>query len=252
MSLVTVTPSGHCMAVPVPGGDDVQSGHCQWQWHTITLAITTVKTTANMHTVMAMFTTIETMAVPPIIYLRTSTVIISARSTRSSYVHKYSNQTMGRTHGQASAIGTGASYSYDRSLLNDVRHHHLHGFVELRSLLLKSSPDDQTCQSRTPHKFDFEDADKEPLQQFDVTVGWDVGDLRPQNSQPTKFSNASSPPFFSVSQSAETTRIYYVGFLGQWSERKQEPVITVYESQANIADHERILGTEGNFSLPSH
>ncbi|KAH8981575.1 hypothetical protein EDB86DRAFT_2812873, partial [Lactarius hatsudake] len=141
--------------------------------------------------------------------------------------------------------------SFDADIQSYIEHHHLHGFVELRSLLLKSSPDDQTCQSRTRelffHKFDFEDADKEPLQQFDVTVGWDVGEYAP-----TKFSNASSPPFFSVSQSAETTRIYYVGFLGQWSERKQEPVITVYESQANIADHERIQGTEGNFFLPSH
>ena len=35
-------------------------------------------------------------------------------------------------------------------------------------------------------------------------------------------------------------------------QRKQEPVVIVYESQANIADHEKIQGTEGNFSLPSH
>ena len=91
--------------------------------------------------------------------------------------------------------------------------------------------------------------------------------------RPSKFSNVSSVTlFFPASQGAETTRIYYVGFLGQWSavrslyiysksrvelnnsrlQRKQEPVIAVYESQANLADHEKIQGTEGNFSLPSH
>jgi hypothetical protein len=34
-------------------------------------------------------------------------------------------------------------------------------------------------------------------------------------------------------------------------QRKQDPVITVYESQANLADHEKIQGTEGNVSMPS-
>jgi hypothetical protein len=34
-------------------------------------------------------------------------------------------------------------------------------------------------------------------------------------------------------------------------QRKQDPVVTVYESQANLADHEKIQGTEGNFSKPS-
>ena len=31
-------------------------------------------------------------------------------------------------------------------------------------------------------------------------------------------------------------------------QRKTEPVITVYETQANLADHEKIPGTEGNLS----
>ena len=94
--------------------------------------------------------------------------------------------------------------------------------------------------------------------------------------RPAKFPNVSVVTlFFPASQGAETTRIYYVGFLGQWSEvrllfyessaqqriqvlddpsshqRKQDPVITVYESKPNLADHEKIQGTEGNFSMPS-
>jgi len=74
--------------------------------------------------------------------------------------------------------------------------------------------------------------------------------------------------FFPASQGADTTQVYYVGFLGTWSEvccaafvalartdhrgfqRKSDPVITVYEAQANLADHEKIQGTEGNLSYP--
>jgi DNA replication regulator DPB11 len=92
--------------------------------------------------------------------------------------------------------------------------------------------------------------------------------------RPAKFPNVSVITlFFPASQGAETTRIYYVGFFGQWSEvrlllsvslarcfmflilslhqRKQDPVITVYEAKPNLADHEKIQGTEGNFSMPS-
>ncbi|KAI0293792.1 hypothetical protein BC826DRAFT_1014274 [Russula brevipes] len=90
---------------------------------------------------------------------------------------------------------------------------------------------------------------KEPLQQFDVAVGREVGEY---TLKAAKFPNVSTITlFFPASQGAETTRIYYVGFLGQWSERKQDPVIAVYESQANPADHKKIQGTEGNFSMPS-
>ncbi|KAH9037924.1 hypothetical protein EDB85DRAFT_1860999, partial [Lactarius pseudohatsudake] len=101
---------------------------------------------------------------------------------------------------------------------------------------------------------DFEyAADKEPLQQFDVVVGREVGEYAVQVSRPNamrlgayvpktrmsaKFSNVSSVTLFLPAfQGADTTRIYYVGFLGQWS---GEPVIAVHESQANIADHEKI------------
>jgi hypothetical protein len=73
------------------------------------------------------------------------------------------------------------------------------GSVKLRSLLLKSGPGDQTpakvklvsvclC-AKTPKtltnlslqfanvdNFDFEDADKEPLQELDVAVGREVGE----------------------------------------------------------------------------
>ncbi|KAG6369396.1 hypothetical protein JVT61DRAFT_14928 [Boletus reticuloceps] len=108
----------------------------------------------------------------------------------------------------------------------------------LRSLLLKAGPGDQTPQKialvRVPHiqvhnvlymptsfdfrfKFanepslDFDDvSDKSPAQEFEVAVGREVGEYA----------------------------------------RKSNPVITVYEAQANIADHDKVQGTEGAFSTP--
>ncbi|KAI0297300.1 PITH domain-containing protein [Multifurca ochricompacta] len=128
------------------------------------------------------------------------------------------------------------------------------GSVKLRCLLLKSGPGDQTPAQvalfTNADDLDFSDAvEKVPAQKFDVATGREVGEYA---LKPAKFPNVSSVTlFFPASQGAETTRIYYIGFLGQWSERKQEPVITVYESRANLADHEKIQGTEGNFSMPS-
>ena len=47
--------------------------------------------------------------------------------------------------------------------------------------------------------------------------------------RPAKFPNVSVVTlFFPASQGAETTRIYYVGFLGQWSEVR----LLFYESSA--------------------
>ncbi|KAJ7902651.1 hypothetical protein B0H14DRAFT_3851626 [Mycena olivaceomarginata] len=56
--------------------------------------------------------------------------------------------------------------------------------------------------------------------------------------------------FFPGAQGADTTKIYYVGFLGLWTERKMSAPVTVYETQANLADHEKIQGTDGGMSTP--
>ena len=74
--------------------------------------------------------------------------------------------------------------------------------------------------------------------------------------------------FIPASQGADESRVYYLGFLGTWTEvelmsyyqecpftpfiwqKKHQPIITVYEAQANLADHEKIQGTDGNWSTP--
>jgi hypothetical protein len=80
--------------------------------------------------------------------------------------------------------------------------------------------------------FDFSDvADKTPVQEFDVAQGREVGEyaLRcglylcyttpPNLIRTAKFSNVSSVSlYFPASQGADTTKIFYVGFLGTWTE----------------------------------
>ncbi|CCM04683.1 uncharacterized protein FIBRA_06869 [Fibroporia radiculosa] len=127
------------------------------------------------------------------------------------------------------------------------------GSVKLRAVLLKAGPGDQTPAnvaifSNIDH-MDFSDiSDRKPVQEFTVAQGREVGEY---HVLPAKFPNVTSLTlFFPASQGADTTRIYYVGFLGQFTERKNEPVITVYEAQANLADHEKIQGMDGNLSMP--
>ncbi|KAH7884580.1 galactose-binding domain-like protein [Phlebopus sp. FC_14] len=125
------------------------------------------------------------------------------------------------------------------------------GTVKLRSLLLKAGPGDQTPEKVlmfvNEPSLDFSDAqDKSPTQVFEVAEGRDVTEYAVRAS---KSSNVSSVTIFVPSnRGADATRLYYVGFLGQWTERRSNPVITVYEARANLADHEKIQGTEGNFS----
>lgn len=125
------------------------------------------------------------------------------------------------------------------------------GSVRLRSLLLKTGPGDQTPTkvalfSNQP-SMDFNDvSDKAPVQEFDIPQDRNVAEYAVKTAKFNKVSSLTL--FFPASQGADTTKIYYVGLLGHWTERKNDPVITVYETQANLADHEKIQGTDGNFS----
>jgi len=128
------------------------------------------------------------------------------------------------------------------------------GSVKLRALLLKAGPQAQTPAKialfANENNLDFEDvADWKPTQELTIAdTGREIGEYQVMSA---KFTNISCVTLFvPASQGAETTRIYYVGFLGQWSERRSDPVVTVYEARANLADHEKIQGTEGNFSTP--
>lgn len=127
------------------------------------------------------------------------------------------------------------------------------GSVKLRALLLKAGPADQTptkvlLYNNIEHADFSVLSDLQPTQEFNVAPGREVGEY---HVMPAKFPNATSVTlFFPGSQGGDTTRIYYVGVLGQFSERKNQPLLTVYESRPNLADHEKIQGTDAAFNLP--
>ncbi|KAF8604136.1 DUF1000-domain-containing protein [Ceratobasidium sp. AG-I] len=127
------------------------------------------------------------------------------------------------------------------------------GSVKLRGLLLKTGPGDQTPEKvllfPNAEGLDFNDAGEgQPAQSFDIVQSRDIGEY---SVKPAKFSNCRSISlFFPAAQGADTLKIYYVGLLGEWSQFMRDPVITIYEAQANPADHQKIAGTEGALSRP--
>ncbi|TCD62899.1 hypothetical protein EIP91_006256 [Steccherinum ochraceum] len=129
------------------------------------------------------------------------------------------------------------------------------GSVKLRALLLKTGPTDQTPSKVALHSnvehLDFSDiADRKPTQEFNVVQSRQIGEY---HVMPAKFPNVTSITlFFPASQGADTIKIYYVGFLGSWTERKDAPVVAVYEAKPNLADHQKIQGMDGMTSAPQH
>ncbi|KIM40451.1 hypothetical protein M413DRAFT_445908 [Hebeloma cylindrosporum] len=129
------------------------------------------------------------------------------------------------------------------------------GTVRLTALLLKAGPAGHTPSNILlfPNEptLDFNDIpDVKPTQEFAVPQNRDVGEY---SIKTTKFSNVSTITLFiPAAQGEETTRIYYIGFLGSWTEAKHQPVISVYEAQANPADHKKIQGMDGTWNAPSH
>ncbi|KAJ2918444.1 hypothetical protein MD484_g1913, partial [Candolleomyces efflorescens] len=125
------------------------------------------------------------------------------------------------------------------------------GSIRLRSLLIKAGPGDQTpskivLYANQPN-LDFDEVnERTPSQEFELPQSNEVGEYPLKT---VKFSNISSVTLFiPASQGADTSQIYYVGFLGTWSKRNENPVITVYETQANLADHPKIQGMDGTHS----
>ncbi|KAJ7243711.1 galactose-binding domain-like protein [Mycena rebaudengoi] len=126
--------------------------------------------------------------------------------------------------------------------------------VKLRALLLKCGPAEHTPASvrlfPNADGVDFDDvAERAAAQEMLVVQGREVGEYALRTP---KFTNLSSLTLlFPAAQGADTCRIYYVGFLGTWVEHIAAPPITVYETQANLADHEKVQGTDGGLQRAS-
>lgn len=127
------------------------------------------------------------------------------------------------------------------------------GTVKLRSILIRSGPESQTPSKlvlfANAQDLDFSDAaDAKPSEELNIVQ---TSDIVEYTVKPARFSNIRSITLFVPEVSgADETRISYIGFKGEFSELKEQPIITVYEAQANPADHQKIKGTDGALSRP--
>ncbi|BGP39853.1 hypothetical protein JCM10450v2_003826 [Rhodotorula kratochvilovae] len=120
------------------------------------------------------------------------------------------------------------------------------GSIKLRSILIKTGP-----AGYTPDKMlvfanqllDFDEATSQDVtQSFDVAATKEVVEYA---VRPAKFPSVRSLTLFFPSNHGEaTTRVSFVGFKGEYSALTRDPIITVYEAQANPADHAKLPGLD--------
>eukprot|EP00123_Amoebidium_parasiticum_P011060 comp20489_c0_seq2/m.26152 comp20489_c0_seq2/g.26152 ORF comp20489_c0_seq2/g.26152 comp20489_c0_seq2/m.26152 type:complete len:114 (-) comp20489_c0_seq2:250-591(-) len=94
-----------------------------------------------------------------------------------------------------------------------------------------------TCLFGNRDDIDFDNVeDCTPLQEFDLHTD-PTGKLE-YPTRVSKFQNLHSITlFFSASNGGDTTKVYYVGLAGEFFQVKRDTIITVYELNANPADH---------------
>lgn len=57
-------------------------------------------------------------------------------------------------------------------------------------------------------------------------------------NRPTKFANVRTLTIYIPdAQGADSARLYYLGFTGSFQRFTNQPIITVYESRPQLADH---------------
>ncbi|KAF7727080.1 hypothetical protein EC973_008043 [Apophysomyces ossiformis] len=75
-----------------------------------------------------------------------------------------------------------------------------------------------------------------PIQTWELVEGSD--EVVEYSTRITKFTNVRNITlFFPENFGGDTSIIRFLGFKGEWTQIKKDPIITVYEASANPADH---------------
>lgn len=134
----------------------------------------------------------------------------------------------------------------------------------VRSLLIKSGPGGQTASTvklvraatatqvqkltDSAAQFRNQDLDFDECEEMQETQAFDVPVTRDAVEYALRLSKwpstSSLTMYFPASHGDETTRVYFIGFRGEYSKFTRDPVITAYEAQANPADHKKVPGLE--------
>jgi PITH domain len=126
------------------------------------------------------------------------------------------------------------------------------GSVKLRAIIMKAGPNEQTPEElhvfANRDELDFDQASSgapEPTQKLSsIAVGREVISYPLKTA---KFNNVRSIHIFvPKSLGGDTTRIYFLGFKGEWlgEHRREGPTNIIYESAPQVKDHAKIPGTE--------
>ncbi|KIM30979.1 hypothetical protein M408DRAFT_65529 [Serendipita vermifera MAFF 305830] len=112
--------------------------------------------------------------------------------------------------------------------------------AKLLSMLVKSGPGEQTASVIklfvNEDNLDFDDVANRPAsQEFEIPISREVGEYQ---LRPAKFSNVRTLTIYIPdAQGADSVRLYYLGFTGSFQKMTNQPIITVYESRPQLADH---------------
>ncbi|KAF9276498.1 PITH domain-containing protein 1 [Mortierella alpina] len=116
------------------------------------------------------------------------------------------------------------------------------GLVKLKSISLRTDPG-ETAPRKMKAFINQDDLDFDNAESTVPTQEWDLvedsyGQVAEYSTRVAKFSSIRSLTlFFSENFGGDTTKISFIGLKGEFSELKRDPIITIYELQANPADH---------------
>ncbi|KAH7030417.1 galactose-binding domain-like protein [Linnemannia elongata] len=116
------------------------------------------------------------------------------------------------------------------------------GLVKLKSITLRNDSG-ETAPRKMKAFINKDDLDFDNAESTVPTQEWDLvedthGQVAEYSTRVAKFASIRSLTlFFSENFGGDTTKISFIGLKGEFSELKRDPIITVYELQANPADH---------------
>ncbi|TPX49084.1 hypothetical protein SeMB42_g01734 [Synchytrium endobioticum] len=124
------------------------------------------------------------------------------------------------------------------------------GMVKLKSILILGGPGGmmpKTLKVFTNREdVDFDNVDSiQPLQEWELidTTALALNDTGVPE-YPTRMSKFTSVRnislYISSNYGDDITRISYIGFKGEWTEFKKDPIITIYEAAPNPTDHVKL------------
>ncbi|KAI9597724.1 galactose-binding domain-like protein [Syncephalis fuscata] len=116
------------------------------------------------------------------------------------------------------------------------------GMVKLKSILIKTGRGD-VAPSRLSVFVNRDDVDFDTVNDVEATQTWELAnnadDVCEYHTRLAKFSSVRSVTlFFPENFGDDITQLTFLGFRGEWTKIQPQPIITVYELQANPADHQ--------------